>query len=173
MKFAQPLGAVQPGARSRQTRVSRCAARAVRGTARGGARAAAGGAGRARRIVSRAARAGGSASDASGNNKRVRSTVRGQAPRSTTFMSTRTFAFDAAFPPAAQTSDVFQAEVSPLVDVVVGGGASCCIMAYGATGCVHAQRVFVKDGVFHPFSQTLQIANFYLARRAALARRTR
>ena len=69
-------------------------------------------------------------------NKLVRSNVRGQAPRSTTFQSTRTFAFDAAFPPSAETSDVFETEVLPLVEVVASGGGSCCVMAYGATGFV-------------------------------------
>lgn len=49
-------------------------------------------------------------------NKLVRSAVRGQAPRQTTFLSTRTFAFDAAYPPTADTADIFEAEVLPLVD---------------------------------------------------------
>jgi centromeric protein E len=64
----------------------------------------------------------------------VRSTVRGQAPRSTTFQSTRTFAFDAAFAPACDTVDVFETEVLPLVELVASGGGNCCVMAYGATG---------------------------------------
>ncbi len=47
-------------------------------------------------------------------NKLVRSSVRGQAPRSTTFQSTRTFEFDAAFPPAADTIDVFEVHLGEM-----------------------------------------------------------
>jgi len=66
-------------------------------------------------------------------NKLVRGETRGQAPRVTTFLSTRRFRFDAAFGPPSTTAALFAEEVSPLVQRVVRG-ARCCVLAYGATG---------------------------------------
>ena len=66
-------------------------------------------------------------------NKLVRSNVRGEAPRLTTFLSTRVFDFDAAFYMERTTADVYVSEISPLIERVMSG-ASCCVLAYGATG---------------------------------------
>ena len=66
-------------------------------------------------------------------NKLVRGAARGEAPRTTTFLSARGFSFDAVFAPRAATAELFEAEVAPLC-ALAARGASCCVLAYGATG---------------------------------------
>lgn len=66
-------------------------------------------------------------------NKLKRGLRKGDPPIVTTYESTQRFAFDALFWLDQPTGDVYEAEVAPLIDAVLGG-ANACLLAYGQTG---------------------------------------
>lgn len=66
-------------------------------------------------------------------NKLKRGLRKGDPPIVTTYESTQRFGFDSLFWLDRCTADVYEAEVAPLIDAVLGG-ANACLLAYGQTG---------------------------------------